>query len=238
MSAEATAEVESVVEQEPRTWSRLAIATFILSLASPLAIVHSVFWPMVFLLLIFAIASVWLVCSQAPLVRGGLFSILAMCFCLFFLSMAIARYASNQKHLSSEARAFADRWLQLVKEGKLNEAHQFSLLPDLREPPEIPLEDAYEFNALARNNRDSFFLQMPIKFLANDPENCTFRFVQFVGRDTDENFESIRMRYALRYLDLGTPREMNFTIFVSRYRNPRFEDHRWMVRSVGPADLK
>lgn len=217
---------------EAPSWSKLAVATFALSLLSPLAVVSIVFIPIVILTLVFAVAAVALATYNGRAVKGGVLASVAIFLTLFCLSVSISRYSSYQRHLSSEARAFAEHWFELIKEGKQNEAHQLSMAGEFREPPEIPIPDAYELNSQARSNRDSFYLQPPIKFLANDPKNTTVRFVSVVGRDTDEKTDSVKMRFTMRYQDITMPRETNFTIMVTRERKPRFEEHRWYFRGI------
>lgn len=235
----ATNERPVEVGVEERYWSKLAIATFMLSLVSPLALFSYLFWPISFLTIAFGIAAVVLVARGGGLVRGGMLACAAMALSLFCLSFAIARYATNVNLMRSEARAAAEKWFELIREGKLNQAHQMTMGSEFREGPEIPLDEAYKLNAKLANNRDGFFLQPPIKYLVNDPKNCTIQFVSFIDRgDVDERADSLKLKYKIRYKELDIARETTFTIFVARYFQPRFEDHRWMVRGLASVDTR
>ncbi len=226
------------IVEEPPAWSLLAILTFVLSLLSPLAMVTFLLWPSTFLAVVFGAAAVVLAARGGRSVRGGWLACVAMVLSLFCLTFAITRYAAHQSAMNSEAIAFAERWFALIKEGKLNEAHQMSMGSEFREAPEIPLKDAYRLNEQARNSRDSFFLQLPIKYLVNDPKNSSVRFLKLAGREVDERAEVVKLRFSLRYRELEVPHEITFTIGVARYRHPRFEDHRWMIRGVTNIETK
>jgi hypothetical protein len=141
--------------------------------------------------------------------------------------------------MRNEARVFAEHWFELIKEGKLNEAHQMSMGSEHRETPEIPLDEAYKLNSQMASSRDSFFLQPPLKYLVNDPKNCTVRFLSFAGSGTpDYRADTVLLRFSVRYIELDVPREMTFTMAVARYFEPRFEDHRWMIRGVANIETK
>ena len=71
-----------------------------------------------------------------------------------------------------------------------------------------------------------------------DPKYATVRFLRLAGREADERAEVVKLRFSIRYRELEVPRETIFTIGVARYRNPRFEDHRWVIRGVSNIETK
>jgi hypothetical protein len=229
--------VASIAEEAP-IWSKLAIATFVLSLASPLAMVTEFLWPTTFLTIVFGIAAIVLTARGGESVRGGWLATFAVFLSLFSLSFAITRYAAHQNAMNSEAISFAEQWFAMIKEGKLNEAHQMSMGFEHREAPEIPISEAYRLNEQAKNNRDAFFLQLPIKYLVKDPQNSNVRFLRLAGREVDEKADVVKLRFSIRYRELEVPHEITFTIGVARYRHPQFEDHRWMIRGVSHIETK
>jgi hypothetical protein len=238
-AALAANETPQLADAEEPYWSKLAIATFVLSLTSPLAIFSNFFWPTAFLTVAFGVAAVILAARGRGVVRGGILACVAIFLALFCLSFAIARYAAKANAMRNDARAAAEKWFDLIKEGKLNEAHQMTMGSEFRESPEIPLDEAYKLNPKLANSRDGFFLQPPIKHLVNDPKNCTVQFVGFNDRgDVDERADSLKLRFKIRYKELGTPRETIFTMSVARYFQPLYEDHRWMMRGLAGVETK
>jgi hypothetical protein len=226
-------------EDEAPIWSKLAITTFVLSLFSPLAVaVEFLFWPTTGLTALFAAAALVIVVRGGKGVRGGGLALAAIFISLFFLSLGITRFAVKRQYMEREARAVAERWFAMIQEGKLNEAHQMSMGSEYREPPEIPLEDAYRLNPRAAESRDNFFLHHPLKYLANDPKNTTVRFLNSVSRSVDEKASIVNLRFSIRYVDQDIPHETNFTIAVARYFKPKFEDHRWVMNGITKIETK
>lgn len=220
-------------------WSWLAIVTFVLSLLlSPPAAYHWVFWPFTFVVLVFSFLAVGVVAYGGRSFRGGGLACAAVFMGVFFMALGVTRFAATQQAMQSEARAAAEHWFDLIKQGKLDEAHQMTMGSEYRETPEIPLKEAYRLSSQLSSGRDTFFLGPPLKYLVSDPENSKVRFVNFGPRSSDEKANTIQLRFSIRYLEHDVPRETTFSMSVARYHEPKFEDHRWVMRGVSAVDMK
>lgn len=231
-------EAAVAMEGDAPSWSKLAIATFVLSLVTPLAAFHWVFWPIAFLVFAFAILSIGLVVYGGKSVRGGGLACFALFLSLFSLSFGVTRFATAQQLMQSEAQAAAEHFFDLIMQGKLEEAHQMTMGSEYRESPEIPLKDAYELSSQLSTGRDTYFQTPPLQYLLKDPKNCKIRIIGFGARSFDEKAEAIQVKFSIRYREQDIPRESTFAITAARYREPRFEDHRWVMRGITAFDAK
>jgi len=132
-------------------WAPLAL---LLGLASPLALVHPLLW-------LVPLAGVWVawmgfkqISSDSGYAgRPALLGALALA--LLFGSMAPARYLTRHWMISREANRLAVQWIGMIRQGDLQQAHQWTLPPTERAGPEASLQLFYESSAssLAGLNR-------------------------------------------------------------------------------------
>ncbi|GIW91218.1 MAG: hypothetical protein KatS3mg109_1650 [Pirellulaceae bacterium] len=90
-----------------------------------------------------AARGVWLAHRGPDRWKGGRLSLVMLLVSLFLMAFAPSRYVYSQRLLISTARRHAEAWLELIRQGKLYEAHQLSLEQHERVPPLADLERHY-----------------------------------------------------------------------------------------------
>lgn len=137
-----------------RAISPWAVATLFVGLLAPLALVGPLLWwvPLV------AIPLALLAARQLAERRyvGHKVAIIGACLAALFFGWSVTQRVSREVRVSSEARQFADDWLQLVLTDKLPAAHQMQLPASRRQSPGIDLAAFYEAQADARKELQAF----------------------------------------------------------------------------------
>lgn len=127
--------------QTYRPLNRTALVAFLLSLLTPLAIVHPL------------LATVPLVVGALALIAlrtisvhqvGRTLAYLALAIGFVFLALGPTRHFTRHQKLHAEARRFAAEWLALLDAGQLQQAHQLTLPHVSRQAADISLDDYYQ----------------------------------------------------------------------------------------------
>jgi hypothetical protein len=128
---------------------------------------------------------------------GGWVALLGLALALVFASTAIARLASREYLIRGQARQFADQWLELVRLGKLHQAHQLHLLPAERQLPDTKLAAFYNNSEAARGQFTSFYNTKPLRLIVDAPPAAELRFARFGQRYPLPDSEQIELFYDL-----------------------------------------
>ena len=161
------AETEDADLLEYGAISPMAVGSLFLGLASALAMAN-------LLLLVLPLIGLFtslLALRQIALSEGALVgrkvALSGLALALLFAAMAIGGTVTRYRVLVGEGRSFAEDWLQLVREGDLQRAHQLHLAPDARQLPSSSLTQYYTVNETAGDELATFFAQSPLKEVAS-----------------------------------------------------------------------
>lgn len=136
-------------EHEPEELSdykplnRAAVAAVVLGAGSGLAPFHPAFCVIPAIGVLVGITSLRQLHTSDVRQSGRYLAVFGLFLSLFFCSWAIARESSRRQHLYDQAKDFADHWFQLLRDGKLYEAHQLTLTEENRIAPGASLEKYY-----------------------------------------------------------------------------------------------
>lgn len=136
-------DIEELEVPEYRPASKGAIVAWGCALLSWLALIHPLLLVIPILGAILAVTVYVRAMPEERLRWGKGKSVLAMLFCVVFGTWSISAAAYERKILSDQAHQFAVEWLELIREGKLYEAHQLTLTEDQRAEPGESLSDHY-----------------------------------------------------------------------------------------------
>ncbi len=152
------ATIESIEERKPertppeldfpdvvdlRRMSRSAWLSIPLTALAFLSLLSPPFWFLPWVSAVVAARGVWLARRGPDRWKGGTVSLAMLSVSLFLLAFAPSRYIFWQQLLVTTARQHAEAWLDLIRQGKLYEAHQLSLEQHERVPPLADLERHY-----------------------------------------------------------------------------------------------
>ena len=133
---------ETLPEYQPL--SRLSLASLLAALLSPIALVHPLLWIVPVIAALLAILALRAIHHSDGELRGSGLARTALVVSLLFGSWAVVWSMSYQYIVGRQARHYSQAWLDLIKNGRLYEAHQLSMSLTARVPPQDSLEETYK----------------------------------------------------------------------------------------------
>ncbi len=154
-----SSEVDPRELDEYRELSRLAIVALIVAVFSVLAIVHPLLWIAPVLGFVLSTLSLRQLSRPESPTGGKAMSAVALCLSLFFLAYAPTRAISHERMLYQLAQDKATSWLELLRTGRVQEAHQLSLPQMTRHQGSDSLEEYYQGAGLPSSPPDTTMLE-------------------------------------------------------------------------------
>ncbi len=231
-------EADNVVHY--RTVSRTAIASLLLGLLSAAAFVNKLMWCVPIVGVALAIVALRIISKGESLVLGRKAAQVGLALSLLFLTSATTGHLFRQRSLRQQARPHTSKWIEMVREGRLREAHQM-YLPQLdRQKLGTNLQNYYEATREAREDKESFFGQSPLSEIVELGRQGQLRFeadedVSTI-RESGESIDLIVQRYAIDYEADGRSQTLSFLIHVTRAYDSHHGEARWRVREIADPD--
>lgn len=216
----------------------------------------AIWWPLAAVISIFAL--VLAIVAFVQIVRrpedlsGKLWAGLAIAIAAFTIGLAPVRSRVEQNYLFDAAQNAGDRWLQLLAEDRLYEAHQLTLPATDRQPGKADLEAYYSapLSAEERAKREAMGIDGPVEprdviaryaqdeliapMLATDDLKWTFRGRRRYVEDAMENARYFDLAYDLRFGN-DDPAEvavMPVILHLERKEIPDQQIATWRVLSI------
>lgn len=229
----------SSLDEKPLTGYRgisvAAVLTLALGIASSLALVHPFLWVVPLITIVTAVAALRAISIEGSNLTGRGLALAGMSLALLFGLWAPTRVISRQWQLYHQGQVFAEEWLDLVRAGKLQEAHQLALPRAERQPPGTKLETVYEQSEDLKKRFKNFFAEKPVKTMAARGDQATYAYAGGMGVSPREFLtEHIALGYTMRYEDNGQPRTQPLRIVLDRDESDTSRFY-WRVREI--ADL-
>ena len=196
--------------------SQAAVVALLLGLASFFAI-GNLLWLILPALAIFAAAVALVSIARSDgSVSGRWVALAGLALALLFASTAISRSVSRAWHVRSEARAIADNWLDLVRHGKLQSAHQWHLPAQERQRASTSLAQFYEQNPTAQEKFDNFFLTAPLSQIVAAPPAASLRYERVAEQLSLDKNDRVALVYVLETSGQADEKTIEFVIVVER----------------------
>jgi hypothetical protein len=232
-------------------WVILAIALALLSLT---AFLVPLFWIVPLLATGVSIVALRSVHDDTRPTSGRKGAVVALVISLFILGAAPARYITIMTMIAQQGRNHAEAWLELVRQGRLQEAHQLTLSLYSRVSPQTSLEGHYqerpsvptatpnpmammeEFSPAAE--LQNLFSQPGLREIVKAAPDVEFELVRSAGfeRDSGPNTQVLDLRYVARYEVDGKPQRSRFRVLMERTLFTHSGVTHWRVRSVDDID--
>jgi hypothetical protein len=229
---------DNVVQHRPV--SRLAVASMLLGLVSAAAIANPLAWCVPIVGVTLAIAALRTLSTENSMVLGRKAALAGLVMALLFGSCGMTRYFARQQWLYRQARPLAQRWIELVREGRLYEAHQLHSPQRDRISPGGDLDDFYQGEDGAQSSLEVFFEQPPLSEIVRIGRRGQLRFegdedIDF-AREGGAKSEIVILRYAIDYEEDGKPQTLSFLVSVARKYDAEHREARWNVHEVIDPD--
>jgi hypothetical protein len=214
-----------------RPISPWAVATLLVGLAAPLALIGPPLW----IVPLLAAPLGWLgfkqlqrqdikYIGQTALVAG-------LCFAALFFGWGVTQRLSRELRIGQEAEQFATSWLQLVGQGKLREAHQLQSAASRRVELGTDLVSYYEVQTEAAKDLETFRSTQPLASLAGRGNDVKLAFAEVVNHQNEGLGDYVTLRYEVT---AGKVEGSDGSIWISakRDRRPETGGADWQITSV------
>jgi hypothetical protein len=141
---------------EYRSVSGLAVAAALLGLVSAVVLVNPLLAPVPVAGLIAALVALRAIGNSGGQLVGRLPALVGLCLATFFLGWGLTAHLARQSLLEKRAKQAADGWLELLQNGKVEQAHQFRLSPASRLSSSEALAEHYKNNKEAAEDLQVF----------------------------------------------------------------------------------
>ena len=145
--------------------SALAIFALVMGLLSPLAFAHELLWALPLTGIAIAVVAIARIDRSEGALVGRRAAVLGLAISLVCGLGAITQAATRRLWLAHRAERMAERFVDLLREGKSREAHQLWTRPQLRLLPGGDLEALYAANPAATKDYELFLDRDVIKDL-------------------------------------------------------------------------
>jgi len=221
-------------EDSYRPISVLAVFALLFGLATPLALVHQLFWALPIVGAVFASAALWRLNRNSPPMLGRLAAQLALALSLITGLAAFSHATSNSYLLRSEARAFAREWFELLQNNEPHNAYQLLLDVAQRKSFGDDLWEEYRSIPVHQAGMEKFVNQPLPRILLNERERAVVRLYR-TGNVTIGNMPDGRIadvvtdQYAVTVDRNGEKVSCIFLLVVSRLTNPTTRTGGWHI---------
>jgi len=203
-----------------RTLSSPAVGALILGLASPLAIIDPLLWGVPLLGIAVGGWALWRIAHRAPAQVGRKAALLGLTLSVFCGTAAVADWFIYQEMVRRRARQFAARWFEFLAHGQPREAHQLTLNPLLRPPPEQGLEEVYREHTEEKRQLDRYLTEKPVAKLLKLGEKARVRYRETVAQGHTGELDVLGQLFAVTFDEEETGAEATFfvTVVIERLR--------------------
>ena len=220
-----------------RPVSRLAPITAILGIASASALIHPLLWVIPLLATVVGIVALRQFTTNPQLI-GRKAVLFGLILALFIGSYAPARTLTRRSMLSHESRRIATDWLELVRQGRLEEAHQWTLTLRDRQPTDVLLKKYYESSGAALKQLDDFFNREIIQQFRTVAHAGEIRF-QRRGIVAHEREADYVTHYFEASQDVnGLSERVPVLAVLRRSLDPQTKAAYWVVENLGEPDAE
>jgi hypothetical protein len=227
-------EIDSVAGYSPV--SRLAVLALVLAIFACGAVVSPLMVCFAVAAVLVAVAALWSIARAPRPPLGRKVAIAALLLGVLFGVWGTTWRLVREQVVYVQAQQRADQWLQLVRTGRLQEAHQLHLAHESRQAPGADLKEYYKNDREARFEVESYFRAEPLRQIIEAGERGSLRFLQgdnlldetYSGQKTD----LVTLRYALDSPEKDPSKTLVFLVTMARKVASGGAEAYWELRGV------
>lgn len=246
------AEIQDLHQYRPV--SRLSLVALLLGALSATALISPVFWAVPVAAIILVVAALRAITASESGLIGRKAALGALVLAMLFGGWAPARRFAHRQALYQQASVFAQQWLDLLREGRLEEVHELHLPFLIRRPRGVSLKEYYAENKEEEEDRRENMSPQPdrwvpsphqalVEFFGAPPLNILVAHSRQGRLQLDRNESQqptpegdiIIQRYLFHYEDGGQPRSLPVRLFFQRAFNWRLGEARWQLETIADA---
>ena len=217
-------------EEQYHPLNLIAVVSLVAGLLSCLALVHPILYALPVLAAALSLMAIWRIRAAAGEVSGHNLAVVGLALACLFGGWAISYKLTSQSLLSRQARQVADRWLEFVQAGELQQAHQLMLRPRNRAPHETSLTEHYLDNEESRQAFRQVFDADPTKTIAEAGQRANIRFRKTVEVLRDASNTAVRQAYTFKETSSEAD-SLQFELLIVRPES-RLGPREWYISRV------
>ena len=217
-----------------RAISRFAPLSVVFGVASSLALIHPLLWLTPLVTVILAVIGLRQIAGNPELAgrKAILFGLVCGCF---FGTLAPVHVLTHNYLLSREARRVATDWLELIRQDRMQEAHQWMLEPSQRKGSFLPLQEHSESKPPADESLNRFLSDTSVESFRDKIANSSLHFDGREDFSVLDEASFVVHRFVVRSESSDTTSEWTFQVTVKRTINRSTGKAYWTVEQVREA---
>jgi hypothetical protein len=197
--------------------SRPALLALFLGFASALVLVNPILMVVPLAAIVVAIVALRQIAAGNGQYTGRWLATAGLSLAMLLLGWGVSSQLLRRAALTNHTQRYTDEWLQLVRAGKLQRAHQLTVSPMQRMNSDESIAKLYAENEEAGQQFKAFFGNEAIKSFIAMPPGGTFRFVAMADHSVFGFTDEVLLEYEFGDPSSGAPPQR---LFVSAVRDP------------------
>jgi hypothetical protein len=184
-----------------RSMSVLAVLGLLAGLAAPAAMFSKIFWIVPPAALVLSALALRQIAAQAPNLVGRAAALMGLFMGVAFLVAAPVQEAVYFSIIRREARAFANDWIEAVRQGEVYKAHHLMIEPKRRVSTDGPLAEFYAKSDAYRSLLKTFLNDPLMRTLFALGTQAQYRFYETANETSEDAGDYLESTYAVTYKD-------------------------------------
>ena len=208
-------------------WSVIAL---VLALLSSAALLLPIFWIVPLLAIAASLIAIAKIRREPHLYIGYRMAVISLVLAALLGSWSVSRHQFFQARMFAVAEKNLDHWFELIRQGKLEEAHQLSLLVGMRSTDFTTLGEYYMNEKRARQEMQMFFANSVLRQIVELDQDWSVRLVENRNlKITDDTRLLVFQWYAVDYLKDGESVTLEMQVKSSRTIDKYTRASHWTV---------
>ena len=221
-------------DESYRAISRFVPLSVVFGVASSLALIHPLLWLIPLATVILAVIGLRQIAGNPELIgrKSILFGLVCGCF---FGTLAPVHVLTHNHLLSREARRVASDWLELIRQDRMQEAHQWMLEPSQRKGSFSPPQDHSESKSPEDEGLNRFLSETPVNSFRDKIVNSS---LHFDGRQDFSVLDEVSFvvhRFVVVSESSDTTSDWTFQVTVKRTTHRNTGEAYWTIEHLREA---
>jgi hypothetical protein len=221
---------------EYRAVSGLAVASLLVALAAPAAMLGTPLWLLPPLGMLLAGLALRQIARRAPTLVGRKAALAALLLSLVFAVAAPTQWFCYRQLLRREARQFAAIWFDALRRGEPHKAHQLTVVPRYRQPLDDRLLDTYRKGIRSQEKLKAMVEQPWVRKLLDLGPQAQVRYYGSADQEQQDDRDSVELIYAVSYEERGEPKTFFIDMLLWRVAAEGYHAN-WQVARVEGREM-
>lgn len=245
--------------EEYKSLDLFAVFSLIAGLLSAGVVVSTVFLFVAFVAIVCGLISFLRIFTSGGILTGHWVAGLGIAAAILFGTFQFSYQQFRKNTIHAASREHSVRWLNLLREGRLNEAHQLGMRFDERQIPGTDLNKHYRNTALLNDGKDimessgdksvnmsgtpyeqrtDYFDRPTLQKIIQLGTDCEIKFVRTLISAKEKNVDYVSQEFDLIYEKEGEPITEKFDLVMMRVDHGKTFGIHWVVDKIDQEVIK